>query len=241
MKNRTALKTTALAAAVSAALATPAVAGQLEGGDMLLKFGWAQVSPAGQPNTGFATVDGTPATALGEDLVSVSDGQAAGISFTYMFNPIVGIEVLASTPFEHDIKAENGLTGLGLDKIGSTKHLPPTIQAQFFPLGDRDTAWQPYVGIGVNYTWFHDEKLTNEAEAGLATTSSKFSLKDSVGIAASVGLDWYMTDNWILNASVMWVDINTEAEIKNTALGNVEIRDIEIDPWVYRVNIGYRF
>ena len=36
-------------------------------------------------------------------------------------------------------------------KFGSIKHLPPTLSVIYYPL-DKTSAFQPYVGAGVNHT-----------------------------------------------------------------------------------------
>ena len=47
-------------------------------------------------------------------------------------------------------------------------------------------------------------------------------------------------DKWFVNASIRWIDIDTEASFNlNGAEGSVDI--IEIDPWVYTLTLGYRF
>jgi outer membrane protein W len=76
---------------------------------------------------------------------------------------------------------------------------------------------------------------------------------------AQAGIDWGFMDHWILNASVAWADIGTEATLKGTHdvslydddqvlpifHGNqrfeIQVDDLDIDPWIYRVNVGYRF
>src|SRR5690606_42037804 len=74
-----------------------------------------------------------------------------GLNFAYMLTDKVGVELLAATPFSHDV----GVTGV-LDKLGSIKHLPPTVSLVYYPL-DNGSAFQPYVGAGVNFTCFFDE------------------------------------------------------------------------------------
>ena len=222
--------------ALTAGLASGALA--YDKGDMLLRFGVATVDP--QTSTGELTSNGAEVP-IGDDLVDVKAGTAAGISFTYMFTPLVGLELLAATPFSHDIDADGGLRQLGLDQIGTTRHLPPTLSVQYYPFGNADQPWQLYLGVGVNFTWFFDEELDSDTKAALGVDGADFSLKDSWGLAASVGFDWLFGEHWLVNASLMWADIDTEASIDNSVLGDLTVRDIQIDPLVYRINAGYRF
>ena len=49
-----------------------------------------------------------------------------------------------------------------------------------------------------------------------------------------------LTDKVILNAAVWRIDIDSKATARHPALGQVKV-DIDIDPWVYMVGVGYRF
>lgn len=101
-----------------------------EAGDMIGRVGLAKVSPKDDSSvlkiSGVGGVAGTG--------VEVDDDTQLGLTGTYMLSPGFGVELLAATPFEHDISV-NGLGGLGVPngtKLGSTKHLPPTLSASVF-------------------------------------------------------------------------------------------------------------
>ena len=81
-----------------------------------------------------------------------------GLNLAYMLSDNWAVEVLAATPFEHDI----GTKGLGGLELGSTKHLPPTVSVLYYPMAS-SSAFQPYAGLGINYTWMFDDKLSSEA------------------------------------------------------------------------------
>ena len=149
----------------------------------------------------------------------------------------IGAEVLAATPFEHDLTAK-GLAqyGFATTGLGSTDQLPPTLTFNYF-LGSASSAIRPYVGVGVNYTTFFDKSLSAQARSELGASS--LDLDDSYGLAYRAGIDWSLGDNWILNASMWKIDIDTEASFKS-ALGKVTV-DSEIDPMVYMISLGYRF
>ncbi|ROS05272.1 outer membrane protein [Sinobacterium caligoides] len=219
------VKALLMSAAVAAVVAPAAQA--LEGGDMIVRFGAVKVAP--NVDSGPVSLNGAP-TFKG---VEVSDDTQFGISGTYMLAPTVGIELLAATPFEHDITLEEGV------KVGSTKHLPPTLSVQYYPLGASQSKWQPYLGLGVNYTTFFSESVDPELEAALGAPA-EMELDDSWGLAGQVGVDYYINDKWLINASAMYADINTSATI-TADNGNVAKVDADLDPWVYRLNVGYKF
>lgn len=124
-----------------------------------------------------------------------------------------------------------GLNG----KLGSLKHLPPTLSVVYYPL-DKTSAFQPYVGAGINYTWFFDTELSSSAES---KGFSGLDVKDSWGLAAQVGMDYMLTDNIMLNAQVRYIDIDTTG---TTHLAGDKVKvDIDVDPFVYMVGLGYKF
>ena len=210
-----------------------------EQGDWIIRVGATNVDPDTDSDridvAGLATLDG----------VEVDDDTQLGITATYMLTDVWAIELLAATPFEHDISIKGAPV-----EAGSTKQLPPTLTVNWYPLGRSNSAFQPFIGAGVNYTYFWDEDTDNQLEAALGVITepvtgvtdpvpADLDLDDSWGIAARAGFDYMFNEKWGLNASVWWIDIDTEATVK-TDLANVKF-DVELDPWVYMVGISYRF
>ena len=166
----------------------------------------------------------------------------------------IGIELLAATPFEHNISATGSINGIG--KLGSTKHLPPTLSVQYY-LAEPSAKFQPYVGAGINYTIFFDEKtdqnLTNSIGAladmaagsslGVVASSTKLDIDDSIGASVQVGFNFEITDDIGLNAAVWWMNIDADAEITaQTNIGQVKAKvDVEVDPYVYMLGAYYKF
>ncbi|VVO42210.1 OmpW/AlkL family protein [Pseudomonas fluorescens] len=214
------------------ALAAP-LAHAHQAGDFIVRAGAITTAPnedSGELKLDGAKVSGTKATLT-------SDTQL-GLTFAYMITDHVGLELLAATPFEHEV----GVKGLGpaLDgKLADVKQLPPTLSLQYYPL-DASSRFQPYAGVGINYTLFFDEELTSQRKN---EGFSNLNLKDSVGISGQLGFDYMVTEHMLVNASVWYVDIDTEASVDGpTALGVGRTKvDVDVDPWVYMVAIGYKF
>jgi outer membrane protein len=157
------------------------------------------------------------------EIVSVDSGQSLTFTATYMFKPNWGVELLAAWPFSHDIT----LNADG-SKVAETKHLPPTLSLQYHFLPD--SRIRPYVGAGLNATLFFDEKTTG------ALAGTNLSLDDSFGAAAQLGVDFTLSDDWMLNVDARWIDIDTDARLDGVGIGSVAI-----DPYAFGISIGRKF
>jgi len=148
------------------------------------------------------------------------EGQWTGeLDFTYFFTKNIAAELILATT-----KHEVTLNGASL---GDVWVLPPTLllQYHFTDLG----AFKPYVGGGLNVTWFYDVNL-NAGPAKLTVDST------SVGGALQVGLDYEIAKNWVLNADVKYIWMSTDVYA-----GGGTLTDLKINPWVYGIGVGYRF
>lgn len=193
--------------AVALALALAGGAGAAQAADWIVRVGGHYVDPKS---------DNHP-------VVSVDSGQSLTFNATYLFAPNWGVELLAAWPFCHDIT----LNADG-SKVAETKHLPPTLSLQYHFLPDGKI--RPYVGAGLNATIFFDEKTTG------ALAGSDLSLDDSFGIAGQVGVDFALSDVWMINVDVRWIDIDSDATLDGVGIGSVAI-----DPWAYGLSVGRRF
>jgi outer membrane protein len=222
-----------LSVALVAALAGGSLAAQAyEKGDMIIRLGATMVDPDSDSDP--INLPGVPTLKA-----EVDDDTQLGIIPAWMITDKVGLELLAATPFEHDISVKGG--GISLD-AGSTKHLPPTLSLQFYPLGG-NSGWQPYVGVGVNWTYFFDESVDGELKGALGdilgAQKASLELSDSWGLSAQAGVDIPLGKQWGINLAVWYIDISTEAKLK-TDVGTVKF-DVDIDPLVYNLGIFYRF
>lgn len=197
-----------------------------QSGDMIVRAGLTHVNPDSSQTDVF--LDGANSGLT----VGVEDDTQLGLNFVYFVSDQLALEVLAATPFKHDIMLNDGS---GETTLAETKHLPPTVSALYY-LNTTDK-FQPYFGIGVNYTVFFDEDFTSTyADAGF----SDLDLDSSFGLAFQFGGDYYFDENWLANASVRYIDIETEANFKVGGAVN-GFADVAIDPMVVSFMIGYKF
>lgn len=226
------MKEAVLSTFVLVFLITGMNAGAYEKGDVVLRAGAVTVDP--NSSSSDINLPGVPTLEA-----KVDDDTQIGIIPMYMMTEHVGLELLAATPFKHDIS----LKGQGVDlPAASTKHLPPTLSAQYYPRAG-ESGWQPYIGVGVNYTIFFDEKTTRQLDetlnAILGANDVDLELDNSFGLSGQVGVDIPFTEHFGINLSVWYIDIDTNATVK-TDVGDVDFK-VDIDPWVYNLGIAYRF
>jgi outer membrane protein len=233
-----------LTLALAATLTGGSLAAQAyEQGDWILRVGATTVDPDTDSDNIVLPPDGLIAEA------DVDDDTQLGIIPAYMVTDKWGIELLAATPFEHDIdaKGKGDIKGVSLS-AGSTKHLPPTFIVQYYPRGGSD-GWQPYIGAGFNYTLFFDEDTDGElvrllGDLNPGVDDADLDLDDSFGLAFQAGVDIPFAEHWAVNLAVWYIDIDTDAEITAKAGGANAAKvkfDVEIDPWVYNLGIAYKF
>ncbi|MDH2436230.1 outer membrane protein OmpW [Pokkaliibacter sp. MBI-7] len=207
------------ASALIAAAVLASSAQAHEKGDILVRAGVATVVPHESSDD-----------VLGLGEFRINNDTQLGLTFTYMLTDNWGVELVAASPFKHNI----GLKATG--DIASAKHLPPTLLGQYY-FGQADSKVRPYVGLGVNYTFFFDEEFNQTGKnAGL----SNLDLDSSVGLAAEAGVDVMVTDKWFANAAVWWMDIDTKANFDVAGGGHQSI-DTSIDPIVFMLGVGYKF
>lgn len=227
--------------ALAAMIAMPAAAH--EAGTWVLRAGVGVVQPKSN-NFALGSVDLGGGITLDSATVEVDSAVSLTLSGTYMFTQNWGLDILASWPFKHDIDIEATIsdgvtTESGEVPLGETQHLPPTFSVQYHFAPDAE--FQPYVGLGLNYTTFFSEELTSDAQAAGVLG---LNLDDSFGVAAQLGADWLLGDKWLVNLDVRWIKIESDATLTiddGTGPMTGEIGAIKIDPWVYSLNIGYRF
>ena len=198
----------ALAAALSC-VSVPALA--QSAGEWTVGIGAHMVNPASDNGT----VAGTLKPGVGNDTRPT-------VTLEYFVRNGLGIEVIAATPFQHHIKID------GLGMVGETKHLPPTLSLQYH--FNSAGSVSPFVGAGVNYTVFFQEK-TSGALAG-----AKLELDSSLGAAVHAGIDFKLGERSALRVDARWIDIDTDAKLDGQDIGTVEI-----DPLVYGAAYVIRF
>ncbi len=218
------MKKTLLTLALLSSFSTITFANQA--GDFMIRGGLTNVNP--DSSKAAVVVDGADSGLK----ASVEDNTQLGLNFVYFYSDNWAVELLAATPFKHDITL---YSDAGESKLADTYQLPPTLSALYY--FDTNSAVKPYVGVGLNYTIFFDDSFTKTYKnAGF----SDLDLSGSFGYALQVGADYQLDKHWSLNTSVRYIDISTDADFKvgGSTKGTVTV---DVDPIVFSLMVGYTF
>ncbi|NUO88893.1 MAG: OmpW family protein [Cupriavidus sp.] len=207
---RTATCSAIAACAMLGAFATPAAAADDVQGNWMVRLRGTYLDMANSSD---------PVGGIGpSDRITVNNKWIPELDVTYFFTPNLAAELVLTVPQKQNVYLDG-------NKIGTFKHLPPTllVQYHFIPNG----TFRPYVGAGLNFTRIWGENLANNS---LQLDSW------SVGPALQIGMDYKLTRNWFLNADIkkIWLSSDVKA-------GDVKVSKVSLYPWLFSFGVGYRF
>lgn len=202
-----------IVAAAIAALSAPAAAQKSEG-PWMIRLRALSLTPANKS-------DAIPSLGVAADKITVSSKVFPDIDIAYYPQKHIALELVLTYPQQHDVKL-NGT------KIGTFKHLPPTLLAQYHFLPDGLV--RPYVGVGANLTLISNVDLKVPGVGALDLE------KSSVGAAGQVGADIRIVPGKYLNLDVKKVMIGSDV-----LLGSTKVSAVKVDPWLVSVGLGMRF
>jgi outer membrane protein len=214
--NKEDLDMKAIIAATLAATALVSLPAMAEEGPWLVRARIVNLNPADKS-------DAIPALGVPADAITVNSKVIPDVDFSYFFSPNIAAELLLTIPQKHDVK-------VGGANVGTVKHLPPTLLAQYH--FNVTPEIKPYIGAGINLTLFSDLKVSDPTLQTLDLSVSG----SSVGPAVQAGIDFKIAPNWYLNADVKYIKISTDLKA-----GGTKVSSLKIDPVIAGVGVGYRF
>lgn len=155
--------------------------------------------------------------------IATSTDQVPELDITRFFTPNIAAELIAATT-THDINLRG--SSVGNAELGSVKLLPPTLTLQYHL--NPNEKFRPYVGAGLNYTFFYDVKT-----GGIA---NNIKYKDHIGYAAQAGFDYMIDDKFGVNLDIKKIFLQTTATVNNSIRAKVAL-----DPWLIGAGVSYRF
>lgn len=152
------------------------------------------------------------------DRIEASSKTIPEVDISYFITPHIAAELVLTYPQKHSVRLDG-------QRIGSFRHLPPTLSLQYhFQPG---ATFDPYVGLGLNYTRISKVRLLG-GQGGLEN--------DSWGASVGAGVDYRLNARWSLNLDVKKLQIRSDV-----LAGGARISKLKLDPVLFGVGVGYRF
>ncbi|SMF99474.1 OmpW/AlkL family protein [Burkholderia singularis] len=215
-------------------------------GKLQLGVGWLHVMPKGDADPIVVeSIAGAPANQQQSGTsahAGVSD--AASLMAEYFVTDNIGVAFLAGTPFTTDLIGSRSLASFGV--IGKTKPQAPVLEVRYHFLA-ADAKLRPFVGLGVNYTWYSDTHIVSrsflDATCGPAC-SSRASLSPSWNPTFEFGANYAFSKHWSINASLSYIPLSTTLTTNATTATGVDIvtkMRVKVNPLVTHLDIAYTF
>jgi outer membrane protein len=168
--------------------------------------------------------DSADISVIGGD-IDIDNAYVPELDLSWFFTENIATELVLATT-KHDARAVN--TAIGNVDVGEFWLLPPTLLLQYhLPLAG---GLKPYVGAGINYTIVYNQ----DAAGGTVTD---LDIDNGFGYALQIGVDYFIDESWHVNFDVKRLWLNLDGELNNGAIA----ADIDVDPWIVGLGVGYRF
>ena len=166
--------------------------------------------------------DAIPALGVPDDAIHVNNKAFPELDVFYAFTPNIVAELVLTYPQKQEVT----LSGAN---IGSFKHLPPSLVAQYHFLPGRQL--DPYIGAGLNFTWITSVHLNVPGVGPLDLTKTSF------GAALDVGADYNLDKRWFANADIKYI-VPLQSDL---SAGGTKVSTVKVDPFLFSLGVGYRF
>ncbi|AJH13929.1 OmpW/AlkL family protein [Myroides profundi] len=176
--------------------------------------------------------------------IDVNNNFIPELDFTYFFTENLAAELILGTSrhtvgtLGSDLTAINGPSTANVD-LGSVYLLPPTLMFQYHhKFGE---VFKPYVGVGVNYTIFYNEK------SGVA---QDIKYDNKFGWGYQFGFDIDLTEKFFINVDFKKLFLKTDVTVDATNLlpegtpAGITLpipAKVKLDPMLIGFGVGMRF
>jgi outer membrane protein len=216
-------------------------------GSFFVTTGWFHIAPQDSSDPLKETsIGGTPVDiSVPNTGAGLKSADTAGFTLGYFVTDHIAAEAVMGIPPKFDLQGEGSFSRYG--KIGSAKQWSPTLLFKYY-FREPTAKFRPYVGMGVTYTWFSDEKITNtDFENGVLHGPTDVSTDRSWAPVLNAGFVYNFTDHWFAGFSFSYVPLTVTAKLNSqaaTPVGTLNLKTeakIRLNPIVTYLNVGYRF
>ncbi|TPQ33981.1 OmpW family protein [Cupriavidus pinatubonensis] len=217
-----------------------------------INFPWSH-SQEIRSSSAFGTFD-----SAGTD-AQVHNTFAVHLPLTYFITDHIAAEAVLGIPPTLHLAAQGNMAPFGsggpalplgtLQPVASARVWAPMLLAKYY-FGSPESVIRPYVGAGINYTWFTNVDLHPTLAGALGQVagpggSVHASLSSSWNPVVTLGATYNFAKQWSLTGSVTYLPVKTTASFNSVAQnGSVVLENktrITADPIAFFIGVGHRF
>lgn len=215
-------------------------------GSTTLAVGWLHVAPQG--NATPLIVESVGAVTVNKEVTGsgahATSTDTIGMTAEYYVTDNFGAALLFGLPLKVNLVGDGTLQKYG--NLGSTRPMPPALVFRYhlFPAAAK---FRPFVGLGVNYTWFTQVRATNSrfiADSFGPGGSAHATLSSSWNPVFEVGANYSISKHWSVGAALNYIPVKTNLTLYGqTATGTqiVSRSKLRLYPLSAFVNVAYTF
>jgi outer membrane protein len=175
----------------------------------------------------------------------VKDQSTLFFSYARKLDDQYELELAAGIPPTHDVTAKLNPTivpgymvsAYQGQTIAKVRQFAPTLFVNH-KFGEANATFRPFIGLGVNYTKF-DHRISTALGNSLNGGPTDIQMKDSWGLAAQVGVDYKLDDQWSIHGGISTAMV--KSTITTITSGATRTMDIQFHPLVFTLAAGYSF
>jgi outer membrane protein len=236
-------KTIVMSAIAVAAVSLSQESMALQAGDNIIYVGGAFIFPSSSigplNSTGPASGVFNPLTA--GTTATVQNASTPIVSGFHMFTDNIAAELTIGVPVRMKINMSVPNAGIsGIEAADADASFPSFVVKYVF--NTPTDAFRPYVGLGVNYTYFNNISISSNATVRTLAGTSQ-SLSSSVNPVFNVGGIYNLTDRWSLNFGISYVPMTANVTFGGSGpgTGTTTTGKLTINPTDVTVKLGYKF
>jgi outer membrane protein len=215
-------------------------------GSLTLATGWLHVAPQGDATP--LTVESIGGVTVNQQLAGsgahASSTDTVGITTEYYVTDNIGVAMLFGLPLTVNLVGDGTLQKYG--NLGSTRPMPPAIELRYH-LFSAASKFRPFIGLGVNYTWFTQVRTTNSqfvTDSVGPGGSAHAELSSSWNPVFEIGANYAITKHWSVGTSLGYIPVKTHLTLYGqTATGTqiVSKSTLRLHPLNVFLNVAYTF
>jgi outer membrane protein len=215
-------------------------------GSLTLATGWLHVAPQGDATP--LTVESIGGVTVNQQLAGsgahATSSDTVGITTEYYVTDNIGVAMLFGLPLTVNLVGDGTLQKYG--NLGSTRPMPPAIELRYH-LFSAASKFRPFVGLGVNYTWFTQVRTTNSqfvTDSVGPGGSAHAELSSSWNPVFEIGANYAITKHWSVGTSLGYIPVKTHLTLDGqTATGTqiVSKSTLRLHPLNVFLNVAYTF